>query len=268
MFVKPCYGLITSLYSDTRLNPVLNIVRPHWGIDYGNHSNNTIIAAAEGKVRVAVNSSTGFGKYVVITHTNGWETLYAHLSVINVSAGQIVKQGQRIGMKGTTGNSTGVHLHFEISKGKWSNKYSHHADPALYIVDPDVRKLQSSLNKLGYIISNDGIYGKETINAVVDYQKKNGLLADGVAGKITIQAIERSIENLPRKENAEVSKVEYEKNAKPSPSLAKEFDRAVKAGITDGTYPNRPATRQEVAVMNLRVYENILEKLNLINNEQ
>ena len=112
-------------------------------LDYGNHADNTIMAAADGKVRVAVISGTGFGKYVVITHNNGWETLYAHLSVISVSAGQAVKQGHKIGVKGTTGNSTGVHLHFEVSKGRWSNKYTLHVNPALYIDDSDVRALQA-----------------------------------------------------------------------------------------------------------------------------
>jgi cold shock CspA family protein len=189
MFIKPCHGLITSLFSDARLNPVLGIVRPHWGIDYGGHSNNTIMAAADGKVRVAVNSGTGFGKYVVITHANGWETLYAHLSVINVHAGQTVKQGQKIGVKGTTGNSTGVHLHFEVSKGRWSNKYTHHANPAHYIDDPDVRTLQANLNKLGYSLTVDGKYGDATAKAVADYQKKNKLIVDGVAGRLTTASV-------------------------------------------------------------------------------
>lgn len=186
---KPCHGLVTSLFSNSRLNPVLGIVRPHWGIDYGSHSNNTIMAAASGKVRVAVNSGTGFGKYVVITHPNGWETLYAHLSVISVHAGQTVKQGQKIGVKGTTGNSTGVHLHFEVSKGRWSNKYKLHVNPAHYIDDPDVRTLQANLNKLGYSLTVDGKYGDATAKAVADYQKKNKLIVDGVAGRLTTASV-------------------------------------------------------------------------------
>lgn len=192
MFIKPCHGPITSLFSDERLNPVLNVIRPHWGIDYGGHSDNTIMAAASGKVRVAVNSRTGFGKYVVITHANGWETLYAHLSVISVHAGQTVKQGQKIGVKGTTGNSTGIHLHFEVSKGRWSNKYTTHVNPAHYIDDPDVRALQNNLNKLGYPLTVDGIYGDAVTKAVAAYQKHNNLTVDGVAGRVTTAAINKS----------------------------------------------------------------------------
>ncbi|MBE1556348.1 M23 family metallopeptidase [Sporosarcina limicola] len=124
-------------------------MRPHWWIDYGSNTDNTIVAAAYSKVRLPVNSGTGFGKYIIITHGNGWETLYAHLSVINVSPRQKVKHGQKIDMKGTTGNSTGVHLHFEISKGKWSNKYVTHINPALHIDDQDVRHSQTTLNQIG-----------------------------------------------------------------------------------------------------------------------
>lgn len=193
---KPCHGPITSLFSDARLNPVLNVIRPHWGIDYGGHADNTIMAAADGKVRVAVNSGTGFGKYIVITHANGWETLYAHLSVISVSAGQTVKQGDKIGVKGTTGNSTGVHLHFELSKGKWSNKYTHHVNPAHYIDDPDVRSLQINLNKLGYPLTVDGIYGDAVTKAVAAYQKHHKLIVDGVAGRLTTASVVLAVGRL------------------------------------------------------------------------
>ncbi|KXH81984.1 peptidoglycan DD-metalloendopeptidase family protein [Sporosarcina sp. HYO08] len=193
MFIKPCRGLLMSLFDKSRKNPVTGVVQPHWGIDYGNHADNTIVASASGTVRIAVNSTTGFGKYIIITHINGWETVYAHLASINVKVGQKVSQGQLIGVKGTTGNSTGIHLHFEISRGQWSNSYKYHVDPALYIDDPDVRHLQQSLNKLGYSLTVDGIYGAETTKAVLDYQKKNGLTDDGVAGPLTVAAIEKSI---------------------------------------------------------------------------
>lgn len=212
MFIKPCSGIITSLYSDARLNPVLGVVRPHRGTDYGNTpGQNDIVAAASGKVRIAVNSSTGFGKYVVITHDNGWETLYAHLSVISVGAGKTVKQGQKIGVKGTTGNSTGVHLHFEISKGRWSNKYTYHVNPALFIDDPDVRELQQLLNKLGYKVTVDGLYGNGVAMAVLDYQKNNRLGADGVAGRLTMGSLEKSVASVekptpPKKEEIRLFK--------------------------------------------------------------
>lgn len=262
MFIKPCNGYITSLYDKARKNPVTGKVQPHWGTDYGNHADNTIVAAAAGKVRIAVNSQTGFGKYIIITHDNGWETVYAHLSVISVNAGQSVKQGEKIGVKGTTGNSTGVHLHFEISKGKWSNKYTNHVDPVFYIDDPDVRLLQVSLNKLGYKVDIDGIYGVGTINAVASYQRANKLTADGVAGNATMAAVAKSVSQIHIASNSkEENKMDQDKNAKPSPALAEEFAKAKEVGITDGTYPNRVATRAEVAVMNYRVYDSILKQL-------
>lgn len=258
MFIKPCHGLITSLYSNSRLNPVLGVVRPHWGIDYGNHTDNTIVAAASGTVRIAVNSTSGFGKYVIITHANGWETVYAHLASYSVEVGQKVTQGQKIGVKGTTGNSTGIHLHFEISKGRWSNSYTHHVDPALYIDDPDVRHLQETLNKLGHNLTVDGIYGSATVKAVLDYQRKYNLAADGVAGRVTVAAIDKSVEGVVKVANVE----EYGRNDKPSPTLAEELARAIEFGITDGTYPKRPTTREESAVMVLRAAEKIIDLIN------
>ena len=67
--------------------------------------------------------------------------------------------------------------------------------------------------------------------------------------------------NTPKKGETTVANTDQDKNAKPSPALAPEFAKAKEAGITDGTYPNRMATRAEVAVMNYRVYESILKQI-------
>lgn len=87
----------------------------HKGIDIARPSNPTIKAADNGKVKFA-GWSGGYGNKVVIDHQNGYETVYAHLSSINVSVGQSVSKGTQLGIMGSTGNSTGVHLHFEIYK--------------------------------------------------------------------------------------------------------------------------------------------------------
>lgn len=89
--------------------------RNHDGIDIARPSDYTIKASDNGKVIKSASHST-YGNYVVIDHNNGYETLYAHLSSSSVSVGQTVAKGQKIGVMGSTGRSTGVHLHFEVYK--------------------------------------------------------------------------------------------------------------------------------------------------------
>lgn len=87
----------------------------HYGIDIAAVEGAPIYAAASGVViKAARGWNNGYGNYVVIDHCNGYTTLYAHLSVINVSAGTVVGRGAVIGASGNTGNSFGAHLHFEV----------------------------------------------------------------------------------------------------------------------------------------------------------
>ncbi|WP_332692349.1 peptidoglycan DD-metalloendopeptidase family protein [Halalkalibacter lacteus] len=87
--------------------------RFHRGIDIARPSNYNILAADNGTVSFA-GSQGGYGNLVRINHNNGMETLYAHLDSIDVKVGQTVAKGQKIGIMGQTGNSTGIHLHFEV----------------------------------------------------------------------------------------------------------------------------------------------------------
>lgn len=89
--------------------------RQHNGIDIARPSNRSIKAADSGVV-AATGPLGGFGNRIVIDHGNGYQTLYAHLASIQVSPGQKVGRGSQIGVMGSTGNSTGVHLHFEVRK--------------------------------------------------------------------------------------------------------------------------------------------------------
>ena len=87
--------------------------RMHKGIDVKVYIGDTIRAAFSGKVRIVKYEARGYGKYVVIRHYNGLETIYGHMSKHLVKENQIVKAGDPIGLGGNTGRSTGSHLHFE-----------------------------------------------------------------------------------------------------------------------------------------------------------
>ena len=87
--------------------------RMHKGLDIKVYIGDTIRAAFSGKVRIKKYERAGYGKYLVIRHNNGLETIYGHMSDWLVEENQVVKDGQPIGLGGNTGRSTGSHLHFE-----------------------------------------------------------------------------------------------------------------------------------------------------------
>jgi peptidoglycan hydrolase-like protein with peptidoglycan-binding domain len=88
--------------------------RFHPGIDYPGPSGTSVFAAASGRVTFAGFSLGGYGNLVTIAHGGGTRTMYAHLSRVGVRVGQYVQSGRRIGRVGSSGNSTGPHLHFEV----------------------------------------------------------------------------------------------------------------------------------------------------------
>ena len=115
------YSRISSEYG-WRKNPVSGVNKLHAGIDFAAAGGTPIYAAASGYVQVAGWSTGGYGNYVIIYHGkmsdgNTYTTLYAHMRSVATSAGKYVKQGELIGYVGTTGNSTGNHLHLEVWKG-------------------------------------------------------------------------------------------------------------------------------------------------------
>lgn len=107
------------------IRPIVGGVRTqgihgHNGVDLASALNTPIRAAAAGTVVISKSGgwNGGYGTYVVIQHNNGTQTLYGHMNFTTVSVGDTVAQGQNIGGMGTTGKSTGVHLHFEVRGGK------------------------------------------------------------------------------------------------------------------------------------------------------
>lgn len=118
--------LVTSPYG-YRIHPVTGKQRFHSGIDIGAGYGTSIFAANSGTVVVSGYNSGGYGNYVVISHGGGYSTLYAHCSSLLVSAGQQVSKGQVIAKCGSTGMSTGPHIHFEIQlNGKTTNPMSYY----------------------------------------------------------------------------------------------------------------------------------------------
>ncbi len=108
----PGYSTITSAYGN-RFHPILKTNKMHTGVDIGAPSGAKIVAADTGKV-ISVGWQGGYGQTIIIDHGAGMSTLYAHQSKFAVSSGATVKKGQVIGYVGSTGWSTGPHLHFEV----------------------------------------------------------------------------------------------------------------------------------------------------------
>jgi murein DD-endopeptidase MepM/ murein hydrolase activator NlpD len=112
---RPTTGRITSGYGSRR-HPVLGYRRMHSGIDFGAPYGSPIYAVADGTVQTA-GYNGGFGRYVRLQHEGGLGSGYGHMSRIAVSSGQRVRRGQVIGYVGSTGLSTGPHLHYELYRG-------------------------------------------------------------------------------------------------------------------------------------------------------
>jgi LysM repeat protein len=125
LFIYPVTGRLTSTYG-MRKDPFTGVLRFHNGIDIANSSGSPIQAAMQGTV-ATIGTHPSYGKYVILSHSEGYQTWYAHLSAYSVKKGQYVSQGQKIGEMGNTGYSTGSHLHFSIFKR------GNHVDPLKFL---------------------------------------------------------------------------------------------------------------------------------------
>ena len=101
-----------------RIDPVYKTVKFHPGLDFSAPQGTPIYATAEGTVQTAGNVGNGYGNHIVIQHGYSYSTLYGHMSRIKAKRGQRVKRGEVIGYVGSTGKSTGSHLHYEVFKGR------------------------------------------------------------------------------------------------------------------------------------------------------
>lgn len=113
-YIWPLPGYSPGSAYGWRMHPIFNEMRFHAGEDIGAPSGTPILAADSGVATVIPDNGNGYGNYIMINHGGGRVTLYAHMSSFAVSGGASVSQGQVIGYVGSTGNSTGPHLHFEV----------------------------------------------------------------------------------------------------------------------------------------------------------
>ncbi len=131
-WIKPTNGRLTSPYGWRNIGAGPEF---HYGVDLANKTGTPIWASADGVVSYAAPLSS-YGNVVILTHSiNGqiYTTVYAHLSAFNVSVGTEVTQGQQIAAMGSTGRSTGPHLHFEVHIGSWQGQAVGSVNPLKYI---------------------------------------------------------------------------------------------------------------------------------------
>lgn len=211
---------MTSKYG-WRTHPIRKTRSFHGGLDFAPAKAGTrgwkIYAMRDGEI-IQTGYHSIMGKYVIIKHrTDQYVSLYQHLEKIYYNKGKKVKQGQEIGVMGTTGSSTGIHLHLVIGTGYPINQGANGntIDPLKYmsidnggskrrtlkLTSPmmngsDVKEYQQALaNKYFYPDKKaknngiDGWFGKDTRNATMRFQAMNGLVPDGIAGSKTFDKL-------------------------------------------------------------------------------
>ena len=103
-------------YRYREIHPVLGVGKMHYGQDFAVPYGTKVFATGDGKVVESGWNSGGFGNVVIVDHGNGLQSIYGHLSEIRVSVGMSVKRGDNLGLSGSTGSSSGPHLHYQINK--------------------------------------------------------------------------------------------------------------------------------------------------------
>ncbi len=165
---------ITSHFSHRRYHPILKRYRPHHGTDFGARRGTPLLAVNSGKV-IFAGRMGGYGKVVKIKHNGGYVSLYAHQSRIRVKRGQWVKKGQIIGYVGSTGRSTGPHLHFGMTKnGRWINpmKVLRKKSAGGTVLKKFTKYKETSTVKYKEVVIKDAKENKEKLLAYLKRQKK------------------------------------------------------------------------------------------------
>jgi murein DD-endopeptidase MepM/ murein hydrolase activator NlpD len=133
--IWPCIGRVTSTFG-FRIHPLYSSNEFHSGIDIANNRNTPIYATADGSVRLC-DWQAGYGRLVIIDHGNNYKTYYGHLHKILVKTGDRISRGQLIGLMGSTGTSTGNHVHYEVQCG------GHSINPVKFLKKVYSRNVQS-----------------------------------------------------------------------------------------------------------------------------
>ncbi len=165
-----------------RRHPILGYTKMHTGTDFGAPRGTPIYAAGDGTI-IKAGWHGGYGKHVRVRHNKEYVTTYSHMSRLLVKAGQRVKQGQVIGRVGTTGRSTGPHLHYEVlQNGKFVNSANLSLPSYKRLDKTDMNRFQAHKSKIDAIyaaLEKNGNTGRVlTVEAEPDGGCKNGLRLD------------------------------------------------------------------------------------------
>ncbi len=161
------YTRISSGFSMHRMNPILHIVRPHYGVDYAAPTGTPIMAAGDGYI-VFRGRKEGFGRCIIIKHGGGYSTLYAHMSRFRsgLRTGSHVKQEQVIGYVGESGEATGPHLHYQIMlDGVPRNPRTVHLPSATPLLAKYLPEFDRDFNTLVAEMGNGGVTRVAAANA-------------------------------------------------------------------------------------------------------
>ena len=215
--VKPALpvkeGTPTTDKYGARIDPISGLPAFHAGLDFAGNTNDPIYATMSGKVIVAEFNNGGLGNVIWLQHNDdNYFSAYAHLESFNVSAGDKVTKGQQIGGMGTTGYSTGVHLHFVVATVLWGNKADTTIDPEVYLATSQGGGGDTSTPSGNVSTNTNTTFDKyaKGYEAEMIYTVKSGDTLSGIASKYgsNINAI-ATLQDIPNKDRISVGQKLY-----------------------------------------------------------